>query len=83
MTDEEIELVLSYKVTQAVGSAELLARVAAETARAEQVIADNAASSQRALDLLQYIVEHQYPIAPVGTPTSVAPTTYTPTTIGT
>lgn len=68
MTDVEIELVLNYKVQQALTSQEILLKTAAETTRMEQCIADNQASSQRALDLIESLIGKEFPTLPVEQP---------------
>ena len=73
MTDEEIESIISYKVNAAVSDRELLARITAITQKSEQCIADNRASAQRALDMIESIVRTQLPTVPIGTPETVVP----------
>lgn len=73
MTDAEIELILNYKIDQAVSSRELLAKIAAITNKEEQCIADNRASAQAAHDMLQSILSSTFPIIPVGEPLRFTP----------
>lgn len=61
MSDEEIESVLNYRVDRAVSSRETLARIAAITAREEQVIADNAASAAAARSVIESMVRREFP----------------------
>lgn len=73
MTDAEIDLVLSYRVDVAVSDRELLARIAAATAREEQCIADNRASAAAVLSMLQSIIESEFPTVPLLTPQTFTP----------
>ena len=61
MTDEEIETVINYKVSRALASAEFTAKMAANNLRMEQVIADNKASAQRALDMVESLLSREPP----------------------
>lgn len=66
MTDEEIDLLLEYKIDHSITQRELAVLAAAEANRAEQCIADNRASAARALDMIQSIIEATFPtVAPV------------------
>lgn len=73
MTDAEIDMVLQYRIDRAVTSREVLAKMEAENARMEQCIADNRASAKRALDMVQSLVEREFPTVPVGEPLTVSP----------
>ena len=61
MTDAEIDVILDYKIKQAVTEREVLARIELQIQTAEQVIADNRRSAQEAHDMLQSIVEAEFP----------------------
>ncbi len=61
MTDAEIDVILDYKIKQAVTEREVLARIELQIQTAEQVIADNRRSAQEAHDVLQSIVEAEFP----------------------
>ena len=66
MTDEEIDILLNYKIDHEITQRELAILAAAEATRAEQCIADNRASAARALDMIQSIIESTFPtVAPV------------------
>ena len=74
MSDAEIDMLLEYKIGQALASAELRVKVAAETERMEQSLADNRAGCQRALDMVESLLnrglpEFPTPVAPIVTPT--------------
>lgn len=75
MTDAEIELVLNYKIDQAVTSRETLANIAAITAKQEQCIADNQASAQALLVMVQSLVNREFPMVPLMEPRRFEPTT--------
>lgn len=75
MTDSEIELVLNYRIDQAVTSRETLANIAAITAKQEQCIADNQASAQAVLDMVQSLVSREFPTVPLMKPKRFEPTT--------
>ena len=77
MTDEEIDLVLDYKIAQATSSAEITVKAAAEIERMEQCIADNRASAQAAYDMLYYICLEDFPSI-----SNLQPLTFTPRSIG-
>ena len=61
MTDAEIDSILKYKIEHALAYRERLARVAMEIELTEQLIEDNKRSAQRAHDMLQSIVETEFP----------------------
>lgn len=73
MTDEEIELIIDYKIARAINSAEMTARLNAMTVRAQQIIADNAANAAAMLTMVQSMQGQIAPIAGVGVPQSVTP----------
>lgn len=73
MTDEEIDLILEYRIDRAVTDRELLAKIAAINNRQEQCIADNRASAAASLSVLQSIVESEFPTVPL-----LEPQTFTP-----
>ena len=68
MTDDEIEAVVEYKIDAALASRESMARVTALIERAEQRIADNRASAEASLSMLQSIIESEFPTVPLMTP---------------
>lgn len=74
MTDEEIQMVLDYKIDQAVASRKTLAEIAAINAKSEQCIADNQASAQAAQDMIQSLVEREFPMVPLMEPSTSKPT---------
>ena len=61
MTDAEIETILDHKINQAVTARELLARIELQMQTSEQIIADNRRSAQEAHDMLQSIIETEFP----------------------
>lgn len=61
MTDEEIDMVLNYKIQQAKTSQEMLALESTLITRMETELADNQASSDRALGMLQSIIDAEFP----------------------
>ena len=71
MSDAEIELLIEYRINRALTRQEILAKNVAYSARMEQVIADNRASAQRALDMVESLVNMvlpEYPMPEVGKP---------------
>ena len=68
MTDEEITLLLNYKINQAVTSRETLANITAINAKQEQCIADNLASAQAVQAMVQSLLEREFPTVPLMTP---------------
>lgn len=73
MTDAEIEILLNYKINQAVTSRETLANITAITAKQEQCIADNRASAQAMLDMVQSLVDREFPTVPPMEPRQFQP----------
>lgn len=73
MTDAEIELVLQYRIDQAVSSREMLAKMTALVEREERILEQDRASSQQVHKLLQSIVSREFPTIPVGEPITVSP----------
>ena len=73
MTDEEIELIIDYKITSALSSAEMTAKINAITAREQQIVADNAANAAALLTMVQSMQQQLAPIAGVGSPQIVTP----------
>jgi hypothetical protein len=61
MTDAEIETILDHKINQAVTEREVLARLTLQMQTSEQIIADNRRSAQEAHDMLQSIIEAEFP----------------------
>lgn len=61
MTDAEIDIILDYKIKQAVTEREVLARIELQIQTSEQIIADNRRSAQEAHDMLQSIIEAEFP----------------------
>lgn len=74
MTDEEIEILINYKIDLAVTSRETLANIAAVIARQEQCIADNQASAQAMHDMVQSLLEMEFPTVPLMEPKRFQPT---------
>ena len=73
MTDEEIELVINYKINRAVNSTEMTAKLTALNAREQQIIADNNATANALLAMVQSIQQQIAPIAGAGVPQTVTP----------
>ena len=73
MTDEEIDLIINYKIKQALSQQECLIKANAENMRVEQCIADNQASAKQALDMLQSIIEREFTTLPVVQPRTFVP----------
>lgn len=73
MSDEEIELIIDYKINNALISAEMNAKINAITAREQQIIADNAANAAALLYMVQSMQQQMAPIAGVGVPQTVTP----------
>lgn len=61
MTDAEIDAILKYSIDRALADRERLARMTAEIQLSEQLIEDNRQNAQRAYDVLQSIVETEFP----------------------
>ena len=62
MTDAEIDAILKYKIEHALADRERLARMVAEINLTEQLLEDNRRSAQQAHDMLQSIVETEFPM---------------------
>ena len=73
MTDAEIDLVLNYKINEAVNTQEMQAKIAAFNQQSQQCVTDNRAAAQRALDMIESIVRTQLPTVPIGEPQTVTP----------
>lgn len=73
MTDDEIELILNYRIDKAVTSRETLANIAAITAKQEQCIADNLASAQAMQSMVESLVEREFPTVPLIEPKRFQP----------
>lgn len=73
MSDEEIELIIDYKINNALISAEMNAKINAITAREQQIIADNHANATALLTMVQSMQQQIAPIAGVGVPQTVTP----------
>lgn len=73
MTDDEIELIINYKINRALNSAEMTAKLNAMTVRAQQIIADNAANAAAILTMVQSMQQQIEPIAGIGVPQIVTP----------
>ena len=61
MTDAEIDSILKYKIEHALADRERLARMVAQINLTDQLLEDNRRSAQRAHDMLQSIVEAEFP----------------------
>ena len=70
MTDEEITLVLNYRIDQAVTSRETLANITAINEKQEQCIADNLASARAVQDMVQSMLDREFPTVPLVQPKS-------------
>ena len=81
MTDEEIELIIQWKQEHAIVNAELAARIAIETERMEQTLHYNEQGCQRALDMIESLLNRGLPTYEPPTPPVVSPTTVTPTAL--
>lgn len=73
MTDEEIDMILDYKIRQAVTSQEMLMRAAIETERMNSMIETSRANAQRALDMIEYLINREYIETPSVQPKTVSP----------
>jgi hypothetical protein len=61
MSDAEIDSILKYKIDHALADRERLARMVAEINLTEQLLEDNRRSAQQAHDMLQSIIETEFP----------------------
>lgn len=73
MTDTEIDMILEYKIRQAVTSQEVLMRAAIETERMNSMIETSRANAQRALDMIEYLINREYIETPSVQPKTVSP----------
>lgn len=73
MTDEEIDIILNYKIKQAITSQEVLMRAAIETERMNSMIETSRANAQRALDMIEYLINREYMETPSVQPKTVSP----------
>ena len=71
MTDEEIELIIDYKINSALNNAEMTAKINAITTREQQIVADNAANAAAILSMVQSMQQQIEPIAGIGVPQTV------------
>ena len=76
MTDAEIDIILDYKIQQALSDAEFTLKATTEIEQMEQTIADNRAGCKRALDMIESLLSREVyiapsPVAPIVTPTVV------------
>lgn len=73
MTDEEIDMLLDYKIKRAVTSQEMLMRAAIETERMNSMIETSRANAQRALDMIEYLINKEYVETPSAQLQTVSP----------
>ena len=62
MSDEEIDLLLDYKISNAVNDAVVQSQISAANYAATEVVARSTAASQQALDMLQSILNRPLPL---------------------
>lgn len=73
MTDEEIDMLLDYKIKRAATSQEMLMRAAAETERMNSMIETSRANAKRALDMVEYLINKEYVETPSAQLQTVSP----------
>ena len=73
MTDEEIEMVFDFKLQHALTAQEILVDTQLRMQRSEAIIQNVQAASQRSHNLLQSIVETEFPDIEFGEPQRVTP----------
>lgn len=60
MTDEEIDIILEYKIEQELTSTMNLAKLTAIEAAQTQIVEDNRRSAEQASNVINYIVENTF-----------------------
>ena len=73
MTDEEIDLIIDYKINNALNSTEMNTKINTITAGEQQMVADNYANAAAILNVVQSMQQLVTPIAGVGVPQNVTP----------
>ena len=64
MTDEEIELIINYKVRQEIFSQEMLMKTAAQTEHMNAMAEANRQGCARALDMIESLIDRGLPQYP-------------------
>ena len=65
MTDEEIDAIIKYHVGRATSDAEYLLKTQIAITEMEAKIQNGRTNSQRALDMIEYLIEYPHTVEPV------------------
>lgn len=65
MTDKEIDLIIKYHVHHAISDAEYLLKTQITITEMEAKIQNGRINSQRALDMIEYLIEYPHTVEPV------------------